>query len=59
MVANLGMKHKSETMLEMIGDLVLNFALYFIALYNVPFTCNFSTEYNIRYLKHHLMSTNL
>ena len=32
MVANLGMKHKSETKLEAIGGLVLDFDLYFVTV---------------------------
>ena len=45
-VANLGMKDKSETMPDVIRGLVLDFVHYFDF---VPFICNFSTEYNIRY----------
>ena len=56
MVTNLGMKHKYETMLEVIRDLVLDFVLYFVTD-KVPFACNFSTEYNKRYIIHHIMST--
>ena len=33
MVANSGMKHKSETMLEMITGLVRDFVLYFVTVF--------------------------
>ena len=33
MVANPGMKHKSETMLEVIRGLVLDFNLYFVTVW--------------------------
>ena len=32
MVANSGMKHKSETMLDVIRGLVLDFVLYFVTV---------------------------
>ena len=32
MVSNSGMKHESETMLEVIRDLVLDFVLYFVTV---------------------------
>ena len=32
MVANSGMKHKSETILEVIRDLVLHFVLYVVTV---------------------------
>ena len=53
MVSNLKMKHKSKTMWEVIGGLLPDFVFTLLLDEKVPFTCNFSTEYNIRYIIHH------
>ena len=57
MVANSGMKHKSETILEGIRDLAFDFVLTLLLFDRVPFIWNFSTEDNIRYIIYPLMST--
>ena len=57
MVANSGMKHKSETILEVIRDLAFDFVLTLLLFDRVPFIWNFSTEGNIRYIIYPLMST--
>ena len=57
MVANSGMKHKSETILEVIRDLAFDFVLTLLLFDREPFIWNFSTEDNIRYIIYPLMST--
>ena len=59
MLVNSVIKHELETLLELIKGQVLDFVCYFATVWQskVTFIGNFSTEYNIRYLEHHLMPT--
>ena len=57
MAANSEVKHKSETMLEVIRGLVLHFVVNVVTVWRNTVLYDFSTECNIRYMIHHLMST--